>query len=121
MIAQTTKTYNLFLATELQSDRYNRRLVVSTVHDSGRGKQGRVTVLPLRLDATLEDEINKAIHYALQFAPVPNRDLQVNLIHSYSGSVDLPLSHAKVQLRYVSTVENLALQPLKNYIRHNPM
>jgi hypothetical protein len=121
MIAQTTKTYNLFLATELQSDRYNRRLVVSTIHDSGRGKQGRVTVLPLRLDATLEDEINKAIHYALQFAPVPNRDLQVNLIHSYSGSVDLPLSHAKVQLRYVSTVENLALQPLKNYIRHNPM
>jgi hypothetical protein len=121
MIAQTTKTYNLFLATELQSDRYNRRLVVSTIHDSGRGKQGRVTVLPLRLDATLEDEINKAIHYALQFAPVPNRDLQVNFIHSYSGSVDLPLSHAKVQLRYVSTVENPALQPLKNYIRHNPM
>jgi hypothetical protein len=121
MIAQTTKTYNLFLATELQSDRYNRRLVVSTIHDSGRSKQGRVTVLPLRLDATLEDERNKAIHYALQFAPVPNRDLQVNLVHSFSGTVDLPLSHAKVQLQYISTVENPALQPLKNYIRQNPM
>ncbi len=121
MIAQTTKTYNLFLATELQSDRYNRRLVVSTIHDSGRSKQGRVTVLPLRLDATLEDERNKAIHYALQFAPVPSRDLEVSLIHSYSGSVDLPLSHAKVQLHYVSTVQNPATAPLKHYIRQNPM
>jgi hypothetical protein len=121
MIAQTTKTYNLFLATELFADRYNRRLVVSTVHDSGRSKQGRCTVLPLRLDATLEDDRNKAVHYALQLAPVPNRDLQVNLVHSFSGTVDLPLSHAKVQLRYVSTVENLALQPLKHFIRQNPM
>jgi hypothetical protein len=121
MLVQTTKIYNLFLATELQSDRYNRRLVVSTIHDSGRSKQGRCTVLPLRLDATLEEERNKAIHYALQFAPVPNRELSVNLIHSYPGSVNLPLSHSKVKLQYISTVENLALQPLKNYIRHNPM
>jgi hypothetical protein len=121
MIAQTTKIYNLFLATELQSDRYNRRLVVSTIHDSGRSKQGRVTVLPLRLDATLEDDVNKAIHYALQFAPVPNRDLQVNLIHSYPGSVDLPLSHSKVKLQYLAQIQNPATQNLKQFIRQNPM
>jgi hypothetical protein len=121
MIIQTTRIYNLFLATELFADRYNRKLVVSTVHDSGRGKQGRCTVLPLRLDATLEDDVNKAIHYALQFAPVPNRDLQVNLIHSYSGSVDLPLSHSGVQLHYVAQIQNPATAPLKHYIRQNPM
>jgi hypothetical protein len=121
MLAQTTKSFNIFLATETQQNHDNRRLLVATIFDSGRGRQARCVVLPLRQDATLEDERNKAIHYTLQFAPVPNRDLQVNFIHSYSGSVDLPLSHAKVQLRYVSTVENPALQPLKNYIRHNPM
>jgi hypothetical protein len=121
MLAQTTKTYNLFLATELQSDRYTRRLVVSTVFDNGRGRQGRVTVLPLRLDATLEDDVNKAIHYALQFAPVPNRDLQVNLIHSYSGSFTLPPGHAKVQLQYVAQIQNPATQNLKHFIRQNPM
>jgi hypothetical protein len=121
MIAQTTKTISLFLATELFADRYTRRLVVSTIHDSGRGKQGRVTVLPLRLDATLEDEINKAIHYVLGFAPVPSRDLEVNLIHSFSGSISLPPGHASVNLGYVSPIQNPATAPLKHYIRQNPM
>jgi hypothetical protein len=121
MIAQTTKTYNLFLATELQSDRYNRRLVVSTIFDNGRGRQGRCTVLPLRLDATLEDERNKAVHYVLGFAPVPNRDLEVNLIHSYPGTIDLPLSHSKVKLQYLAQIQNPATQNLKQFIRQNPM
>jgi hypothetical protein len=115
------KNYNIFLATELFADRYIRRLVVSTVHDSGRGKQGRCTVLPLPQDATLEDEINKAIHYVLEFAPVPNRDLQVNLIHSYSGKFTLPLSHSKVKLQYVAQIQNPATQNLKQFIRQNPM
>jgi hypothetical protein len=121
MLAQTTKSFNIFLATELQSDRYTRRLVVSTIFDNGRGKQGRCTVLPLRLDATLEDERNKAVHYVLGFTPVPSREEKVNLIHSFSGSVDLPPGHSKVNLGYVSTVQNPATQLLKNYIRHNPM
>jgi hypothetical protein len=121
MIAQTTTSFNIFLATELFTDRYTRRLVVSTVHDSGRSKQGRVTVLPLRLDATLEDERNTAINYVLGFAPVPTRELAVNLIHSYPGSVDLPLSHAKVKLQYLAQNQNPAIQNLKHYIRQNPM
>ncbi len=121
MIAQTTKIYSLFLATETQLDRYSKRLLVSTVFDNGRGRQGRCTVLPLRLDSTVADEINTAINYVLGFAPVPNRDLEVNLIHSYSGSVDLPLSHSKVTLGYATPVQNPAHQPLKNYIRQNPM
>jgi hypothetical protein len=77
--------------------------------------------LPLRLDATLEDEVDKAINYVLGFTPVPNRELSVNLIHSYSGSVDLPLSHSGVQLHYVSPIQNPATQNLKHYIRQNPM
>jgi hypothetical protein len=122
MIAQTTKSYSLFLATETQENHSDRRLLLSILIDSGRGgRQGRCTILPLRQDATLEDEVNKAIHYILQFAPAPSRDLQVNLVHSYPGSVDLPLSHAKVQLHYVSTVENPAIQNLKHFIRQNPM
>jgi hypothetical protein len=122
MIANlATKTYSLFLATETQSDRYSKRLVVSTVFDNGRGRQGRVMALPLRLDATLEEEVSKAVHYILQFAPVPNSDLEVNLIHSYSGSVDLPPGHSKVTLGYASPVQNPAQQPLKNYIRQYPM
>jgi hypothetical protein len=113
------KNYNIFL--ELQSDRYTRRLVVSTVHDSGRGKQGRCTVLPLRLDATLEDDVNKAINYVLGFTPVPQRDLEVNLIHSYPGRLRLPPGHAKVQLHYVAQIQNPATQNLKHFIRQNPM
>ncbi len=122
MIANiATKTYSLFLATETQLDRYSKRLLISTVFETGHGRQGRVMALPLRLDATLEDERNKAVHYVLGFAPVPNRDLQVNLVHSFSGSVDLPPGHAKVQLQYISTVQNPATAPLKHYIRQNPM
>jgi hypothetical protein len=123
MLSQTidTKAYNIFLATELFADRYNRRLVVSTVFDNGKGRQGRCTLLPLRQDATLEDEMNKAIHYVLGFTPVPTREIAVNLIHSYPGSVDLPLSHATVQLHYVAQIQNPATQNLKHYIRQNPM
>jgi hypothetical protein len=121
MLAQTTKSYNIFLASEAFADRYSRKLVVATLIDDGRGRQGRCTVLPLRLDATLEDEIAKAVHYTVQFIPVPNRELSVNLIHSYPGSLAVPLSHAGMQLHYVSTVQNLALQPLRTYIRNNPM
>jgi hypothetical protein len=62
--------------------------------------------------------MNKAINYVLGFTPVPQRDLEVNLIHSYPGSVDLPPGHAKVQLQYVRTVQNPALQPLKNFVRN---
>jgi hypothetical protein len=115
------KNYNIFLATETQESHSNRRLLVSTLFDNGRGKQGRCTVLPLRIEATSELEVNTAIHYVLQFTPVPNRDLQVNLIHSYSGTVDLPLSHAKVQLQYVAQIQNPATQNLKHFIRQNPM
>jgi hypothetical protein len=121
MVTQSIKSYNIFLATETQENYDNRRLLVATLIDNGRGRQARCVVLPLRQDATLEDEINKAVHYVLGFTPVPNRELSVNFIHSYSGSVDLPLSHSKVKLQYISTVQNPALQPLKNYIRHNPM
>jgi hypothetical protein len=122
MIANlATKTYTLFLATETQFDRYSKRLVVSTVFDNGRGRQGRVMALPLRLDATLEEEISKAVHYILQFTPVPNSDLEVNLVHSYPGSVDVPLSHAKVRLHYVSPVQNSATSALKQYLRQHPM
>jgi hypothetical protein len=118
MITQTTKTYSLFLATETQENHDNRRLLVSTMVDNGRGRQGRCLVLPLRLDSTVADEISKAVHYVLGFAPVPNRDLEVNLIHSYSGTVDLPPGHSKVNLDYVSSVQNPATQPLKHYIRN---
>ncbi len=121
MLAQTTKSYNIFLASELQSDRYNRRLVVSTLIDDGRGKQGRCTVLPLRLDATLEDEISKAVGYTVQLAPIPNSSLQVNLIHSYPGSLAVPLSHSKVKLHYLTQAQNPAIPNLKHYIRQNPM
>jgi hypothetical protein len=121
MIAQTTKTYSLFIATEAQQDRYNKRLLVSTLIDNGRGKQGRVTSFTMNTTTTTEDEIQIALDYALKLLPVPSREEKVHLLHSFSGSIDLPPGHAKVQLRYVSTVENPALQPLKNYIRHNPM
>jgi hypothetical protein len=122
MLAQTTKSFNIFLATETQQNHDNRRLLVSTIVDNGRGRQARCVVLPLRQDATLEDEINKAVHYVLGFTPVPNRELSVNLIHSYRASVSAPLSHSKVQLQYVSTVQNPALQPLKNFARNlSPM
>jgi hypothetical protein len=118
MVPQPTKSFNIFLATETQQNHDNRRLLVSTIFDSGRGKQARCVVLPLRQDATLEDEINKAVHYVLGFTPVPNRELSVNLIHSYPGSVSAPLSHSKVKLQYISTVQNPALQPLKNFARN---
>lgn len=122
MIANlATKTYSLFLATETQLDRYSKRLVLSTLIDSGRGKQGRVTSFTMNTTTTTEDEIQIALDYALKLLPVPSREEKVNLLHSFSGSIQLPPGHAKVQLRYVSTVENPALQPLKNYIRHNPM
>jgi hypothetical protein len=123
MIANlATKTYSLFLATETQLDRYSKRLLVSILIDSGRGgRQGRVMALPLSLDATLEDEINKSINYVLGFAPVPSRDLEVNLVHSYSGSIDLPPGHSKVNLVQVTPIQNPATQPLKQYIRQNPM
>jgi hypothetical protein len=112
------KNYNIFLATETQQNHDNRRLLVSTIFDSGRGRQARCVVLPLRQDATLEDEINKAVHYVLGFTLVPNRDLEVNLIHSFSGRLTLPPGHAKVQLQYISTIQNPATQPLKNYSRN---
>jgi hypothetical protein len=118
MVTQSIKTYNIFLATETQQNHDNRRLLVATLIDNGRGRQARCVVLPLRQDATLEDEINKAVHYVLGFTPVPNRELSVNFIHSYPGSVNLPLSHSKVKLQYISTVQNPALQPLKNYSRN---
>jgi hypothetical protein len=123
MISQTidTKTYNLFLATEVQTTRYDKRLLISTVFDAGHGRNSRCLVLPLRADSTVEDEIQTAIHFVLKFMPVPNRELVVNLYHGYSGSVDLPLSHSKVTLGYVSPIQNPATQPLKNYIRQNPM
>ncbi len=122
MIAQTTKIYNLFLATEPQSDRYSKRLLVSTLFEIiGRGKQGRVTSFTMNTTTTTEDEIQIALDYALKLLPVPSREEKVHLLHSFSGSIDLPPGHAKVQLQYISTVENPALQPLKNYIRHNPM
>jgi hypothetical protein len=118
MVAQSIKSFNIFLATETQQNHSDRRLLVSTIVDNGRGRQARCVVLPLRQDATLEDEINKAVHYVLGFTPVPQRDLEVNLIHSYPGTVDLPPGHAKVQLQYISTVQNPATQPLKNYSRN---
>jgi hypothetical protein len=114
------KNYNIFLATETQENHSNRRLLVSTLVDNGRGKDGRCTALSLRLDATLEDEINTAINYVLQFAPVPNRELVINLVHSYSGSIDLPAGHASVNLVQVSPVQNPAQQPLKNFVRNLP-
>jgi hypothetical protein len=120
MIAQT-KTYNLFLATEPQSDRYSKRLLVSTLIDSGRGKQGRVTSFTMNTTTTTEDEIQIALDYVLKFLPKPSREEKVNLVHSFSGSIQLPPGHAKVQLHHVPAVENPALQPLKNYIRQNPM
>jgi hypothetical protein len=118
MLAQTTKSFNIFLATETQQNHDNRRLLVSTIFDSGRGRQARCVVLPLYQDATLEDEINKAVHYVLGFTPVPQRDLQVNLICSFSGSIDLPPGHGSVNLGYVSAVQNPATQPLKNFARN---
>ncbi len=120
MISQPvdTKTYNLFLATEVQTTRYDKRLVISTVFDAGHGRQGRCVVLPLHVNATAEDEIQTAIHFVLRFMPTPNRDLLVNLYHGYSGSVDLPLSHAKVTLGYLSPVQNPATQPLKHFSRN---
>jgi hypothetical protein len=118
MLAQTTKSFNIFLATETQQNHDNRRLLVATIVDNGRGRQAKCVVLPLRLDCTTADEVDKAIHYALQFAPVPNRELSVNLIHSYPGTIDLPLSHSKVQVQYISTIQNPALQPLKNFARN---
>jgi hypothetical protein len=118
MLAQTTKSFNIFLATETQQNHDNRRLLVSTIVDNGRGKQGRCLVLPLRQDATLEDEVNKAVHYVLQFTPAPQRDLEVNLIHSFSGSIHLPPGHTSVNLVQVSPAQNLATQPLKNYSRN---
>jgi hypothetical protein len=119
MIANlATKTYSLFLATETQENHNNRRLLVSILIDSGHSRQGRCLVLPLRLDSTVADEISKAVHYVLGFAPVPNRDLEVNLIHSYSGTVDLPTGHSKVNLDYVSSIQNPATAPLKNFIRN---
>jgi hypothetical protein len=122
MIANlATKAYSLFLATEVQEDRYSKRLLLSILIDNGRGRQGRCLVLPLRLDCTTADEISKAINYILEFAPVPDRDLQVNLIHSYPGSVDLPPGHSKVTLGYASAIQNPATAPLKHYIRQNPM
>jgi hypothetical protein len=123
MISQTidTKTYNLFLATQAQTTRYDKRLIISIVFDAGHGRQGRCVALPLHVNATAEDEIQTAIHFVLRFMPTPNRDLVVNLYHGYSGSVDLPLSHSKVTLGYVSPIQNPATQPLKNYIRQNPM
>jgi hypothetical protein len=112
------KNYNIFLATSTQENHNNRRLLLSILIDNGRGRQGRCTVLPLRLDSTVADEISKAINYVLGFAPVPNRELAVNLLHSYSGSIDLPPGHSKVTLGYVSPVQNPALQPLKNFVRN---
>jgi hypothetical protein len=114
----TTKTYNLFLATQAQATRYDKRLLLSTVFDAGQGRQGRCLVLPLRADSTVEDEIQTAIHFVLRFMPVPNRDLVVNLYHGYSGSIDLPLSHTKVILSYVSPIQNPATQPLKHFSRN---
>jgi hypothetical protein len=70
---------------------------------------------------TTEDEIQIALDYVLKFLPKPSREEKVNLIHSFSGSINLPPGHAKVQLHHVPAVENPSLQPLKNYLRHNPM
>ncbi len=122
MIAQTTKTYNLFLATETQEDRYSKRLLVSTVFEIiGRGRQGRVTSFTMNTTTTTEDEIQIALDYALKFLPKPSREEKVNLICSFSGSVDLPPGHAGITVEYISSIQNPALQPLKNYIRQNPM
>ncbi len=118
MVTQSIKTYNIFLATETQENYDNRRLLLSTIVDNGRGKQGRCLVLPLRQDATLEDEVNKAINYVLGFTPAPQRDLEVNLIHNFSGSIHLPPGHTSVNLVQVSPAQNLATQPLKNYSRN---
>jgi hypothetical protein len=115
------KNYNIFLATSTQENHNNRRLLLSILIDNGRGRQGRCTVLPLRLDSTVADEISKAINYVLGFAPVPNLELAVNLLHSYSGSIDLPPGHSKVNLGYVSPIQNPATQPLQHYVRQNPM
>jgi hypothetical protein len=121
MLAQTTKSFNIFLATETQQNHDNRRLLLSILIDSGRGgRQGRCLVLPLYQDATLEDEMDKAINYVLGFTPVPQRDLEVNLIHNFSGSLHLPPGHTSVNLVQVSPVQNPALQPLKNFIRNLP-
>jgi hypothetical protein len=121
MIAQTTKTYSLFIATEAQQDRYNKRLLLSILIDNGRGKQGRVTSFTMNTTTTTEDEIQIALDYALKLLPVPSREEKVNLIHSFSGSVNLPSGHAGITVEYISSIQNPALQPLKNYIRQNPM
>jgi hypothetical protein len=120
MISQPvdTKTYNLFLATQAQATRYDKRLLLSTVFDAGHGRQGRCVAIPLRTDSSVDDEIQTAIHFVLRFMPTPNRDLVVNLYHGFSGSIDLPLSHAKVTLGYVSPIQNPATQPLKHFIRN---
>ncbi len=122
MLVQTTKIYNLFLATEPQSDRYSKRLLVSTLFEIiGRGRQGRVTSFTMNTTTTTEDEIQIALDYVLKLLPVPSREEKVNLLHSFSSSIDLAAGHSKVNLGYVSTVQNPATQLLKNYIRHNPM
>jgi hypothetical protein len=118
MLSQTTKTYSLFIATETQENHDNKRLLISTLIDNGRGKQGRCTSFTMKTTTTTEDEIQIALDYALRYLPRPDRETAVNLYQTLSTSIKLPPGNAGITVEYISSIQNPATAPLKTYIRN---
>ncbi len=113
-----TKTYNIFLATEIKETYFDKRMFVCLVFDNGRQKHLR-TVIPLRLGSNVETEIKTAVDYALKYAPDPDDETKVQMLSSLnSTSFDLP---AGISAVYISSRENPAVALLKDFIRNSPV
>jgi hypothetical protein len=120
MLPQTvdTKTYKIFLAVETKETRYDRTMFICLVFDNGRQKHLR-TILPLRLNSTLAEEIKTAVDYALKYAPEPDDETTVQLLSSLR-SITIP-EGTGISAVYISWRDNPAVVLLKHFILENPM
>jgi hypothetical protein len=115
-----TKTYNIFLATVVKETYFDKRMFICLVFDNGRQKHLR-TVIPLRLNSTLEDEIKTAVDYALKYAPDPDDETKVQLLSSLSStSIDLP-ADSGITAVYIPSIDNPAVSVLKDFVRNSPV
>ncbi len=115
-----TKNFKIFLATETRETRFDRRMFICLVFDNGRQKHLR-TVIPLRLNSTVEDEIKTAVDYALKYAPDPDDETKVQLLSSLSStSIDLP-ADSGITAVYIPSIDNPAVSVLKDFVRNSPV
>ncbi len=115
MIAQSTdtKTYKIFLATETLEIHYDKKLFVCLIFDDGLRPTHLKSVLPLRLNSTVDDENQAAVDYALRYAPEPTDETKVQLLSDLRG-IATP-ANSGITPVYIPSYQNPAVPLLKAF------